>query len=117
MAEYIDRTALGICKANREIFKDPAYADGWNAVLEIIQSVPAADVAPVVHGHPVEKLRHRGGFVRRTGWDNMGELHTITCDERYTERSLYCPVCGKLMGGEFLHYCDNCGAKMDGDKP
>lgn len=113
MGEYIERK-----KAIDAIVKavDTGFAVTAEDLVGILDDLPAADVEPVVHGHPVEKLRHRGGFVRRTGWDNMGELHAITCDERYTERSLYCPVCGKLMGGEFLHYCDNCGAKMDGDR-
>ncbi len=51
MAEYIDRTALGISYADRNIFIDPAYADGWNTAIQIINEAPTADVAPVRHGH------------------------------------------------------------------
>lgn len=46
--EYIERTALGIGKANRDVFKVPEYADGWNSAVEIIQNAPIADVVEVV---------------------------------------------------------------------
>ena len=46
--EYIERTALGIGKANRDVFKVPEYADGWNSAVEIIQNAPTADVVEVV---------------------------------------------------------------------
>ncbi len=48
MAEYIDREALGIGKANRDVFEVPEYADGWNAAIEIIENAPAADMVEVV---------------------------------------------------------------------
>lgn len=95
MAEYIDRTALGIGKANREIFKDPAYADGWNAALEIIQAFPAADVAPVVHG--------RWKLEPTNPYDDPG----------YKNRMIKrCSCCGWQNACRY-NYCPNCGAKMD----
>ena len=48
MAEYIDRTALGIGYADPKVFINPAHADGWNTAIQIINEAPAADVAPVV---------------------------------------------------------------------
>lgn len=48
MARYIDADALGIGKANREIFENKSYADGWNAAIDIISSAPTADLAEVV---------------------------------------------------------------------
>lgn len=48
MTEYIERDKLGICRCNPEVFEDKGYANGWNAAIDIIQSVPAADVRPVV---------------------------------------------------------------------
>lgn len=48
MSRYIDADALGICKANRDVFENKAYADGWNAAIDIIESAPTADVAEVV---------------------------------------------------------------------
>ena len=50
-----------------------------------INSIPAADVAPVVHGHRVDG----GGFYARCS----------QCDG-------VLPLCA--------NYCPNCGAKMDG---
>lgn len=48
MSRYIDAAALGIGKANRDVFENKAYADGWNAAIGIIASAPTADVAEVV---------------------------------------------------------------------
>lgn len=71
------------------------------------------ELAEVKHGEWIYKHRHRGGFVKRTGYDEFGNLHTITVDDRFEINDPYCSVCGKL-GGEFLNYCGNCGAKMNG---
>lgn len=38
----IDAVALGIGKSNREIFDHPAYSDGWNAAIDIIEKAPTA---------------------------------------------------------------------------
>lgn len=35
MSRYIDADALGIGKANRDAFENKAYADGWNAAIDI----------------------------------------------------------------------------------
>lgn len=48
MARLIDADALGIGKARREVFDKPEYADGWNAVIEIIDNAPTVDAEPVV---------------------------------------------------------------------
>ena len=48
MSRYIDADALGIGKANRDVFENKSYADGWNAAIDIIESAPTADVAEVV---------------------------------------------------------------------
>lgn len=56
MAEYIDREALGLGKAKREIFDHPKYADGWNAAVEVIQQAPSEDVEKVVHCVDCEHL-------------------------------------------------------------
>lgn len=48
MPRYIDADALGLGKANRDIFEKPEFADGWNSAVEIIATAPAADVAEVV---------------------------------------------------------------------
>lgn len=70
--------------------------------------------APVVHGRWIIKHKHRGGFHRYTGIDDMGEQHTITVDERIEYDDRYCSECGKQSADNFLTYCPNCGAMMDG---
>lgn len=45
--KYIDMQALGIGRANPDIFLDKAYAAGWNAVVELLNDAPAANVVPV----------------------------------------------------------------------
>lgn len=83
MAEYIDREAA--------IESLPV---AWDSAINAIRNVPAADVAPVVHGRWIEKMAPYGG--------------------RYFE----CSNCG---AHENIHtaikgyYCWRCGARMDGD--
>lgn len=89
MAEYIKREAA--MRAARH---------AWGKGLEpsqYIEIIPAADVAPVVHGR----------------WRALRKY-----DARRTYR---CSVCGRTIRlslaidiNEYAPYC-NCGAKMDGD--
>lgn len=44
MADYIDRSELGIGFCNPAVFNDASYGYGWNAAVQIIQDAPAADV-------------------------------------------------------------------------
>lgn len=78
MAEYI--RAVEAAEKVAGIFKVP-MAD----LVDIFSEIPAADVAPVVHGHKVDD----GGFYARCS----------QCDGVLT-------LCA--------NYCPNCGAKMDG---
>lgn len=48
MGDLIDRDVLGVGLANPNVFKDSAYADGWNALLRIINQAPVVDAVPVV---------------------------------------------------------------------
>ena len=86
----IDANALGIGKAKREAFDNPAYADGWNSAISIIEQAPTVDAVEVVHG--------------RWYWKPSGEKQwTLTCS-----------VCESQDGtSESYNYCPNCGAKMD----
>lgn len=84
-------------------------------IREFVKQIPTADVEEVKHGEWIYKHRHRGGFVKKIGYEKYGNLHTITVDERYETDDPYCSECGKL-GETFLNYCANCGAKMDGGK-
>lgn len=44
----IDADALGIGRANPDVFKEKAYAWGWNAAIDVINAAPTIDAVPVV---------------------------------------------------------------------
>lgn len=97
MKEYIDREAT---LNERPEGRNPGqvgkeeYNKGWNdcrsAFYKCITSMPAADVAPVVHGRWVN---HFDYMMERSGF--------FVCDS-----------C-KKMSREKYDYCPNCGARMD----
>ena len=112
MAEYIERENaiawfMPYAHAGESIDADVVISD--------IKGMKTADVAQVRHGRWIIKHKHRGGFHRYTGIDDMGEQHTITVDERVEYDDRYCSECGKQSADNFLTYCPSCGAKMDGD--
>lgn len=82
MDEYIKREAL----VHR--LKSPYLFNITQRIFEIISEIPAADVAPVVHGRWIE--------------DGSGII--------------ICPECkrGYNLHAKYTHYCPSCGAKMDG---
>lgn len=95
MAEYIDKiAALSMReppKSNRYYQTDnldDAYEQGWDEALSCIEKIPAADVAPVVHGR----------------WIMHDDEFGLTCE---------CSACHIETMGDG-NYCPNCGAKMDG---
>lgn len=72
--------------------------DAWDEIIDALENIPAADVAPVVHGR----------------WDDSG---------RYTfpsgDTAVRCTNCGCALTESEYHlnnwnYCPVCGAKMDG---
>ena len=69
-------------------------------------------VSAACRGEWVKKHKHRGGFRRVTGVDDMGEEHTITIDERCEYDDLYCGLCGTQSADNFLDFCPSCGAPM-----
>ena len=85
MAEYIKREAA--VKAANEWVSEACMAPVMRVsrLLDKLQKVPAADVAPVVHGHRVD---NGGSYARCSQCDGV------------------LPLCA--------NYCPNCGAKMDG---
>ena len=92
--EYIEReAAYKACEAyfSGVCVYDVSASEVMNDFEEVIDAVPAADVAPVKHGHWI--------------YENF-----------YT----HCSVCGKMAiydkyGQEVeSDYCPRCGAKMDG---
>ena len=110
MAEYIEREAAIAyireqseeCQKAFEEFggESGIYADAYNDLAEDFYGIPAADVAPVVHGwwekEPTAHWR----------WTPSGAVAIA----RITYR------CGRCGRGSAIksNYCPNCGAKMDG---
>lgn len=90
MAEYIEREAA---------LRTAHIMRPEDKCLETeLMKIPAADVAPVVHGRWVVRF-----------------------DGPYQRRRCYCSHCGKHNGvggiaqNQTKPYCPNCGARMDGD--
>lgn len=117
MVEYIERDkVLEMSYCTEALSYDNPLIDVKSVVdVQDIEALPTADVEEVKHGEWIYKHRHRGGFERKTVYDDFGNPHTVSIDNRYECDEPYCSVCGKL-GGDFLNYCGNCGAKMDGGK-
>lgn len=104
MAEYIKRSAVfeqfgnadaDVCETDD--FGGVDYGFGMKNIKELINAIPAADVAPVVHGKWIVRF-----------------------DGPYKRRRCYCSHSGKHNGvggiaqNQEKPYCPNCGAKMDG---
>jgi hypothetical protein len=92
MAEYIERSAA--IKAAKH-----AWAKGLEP-SQYIEALPAANVAPVVHGL---WEKEPSAFWR---WTPSGAVAVA----RTTYR---CGLCGRGTAVK-SNYCPNCGAKMDG---
>lgn len=94
MTEYIKREAAikAVEKADYTAIADDADSCKADYLREIIESVPAADVAAVVHGR-----WGTGRFNLETG--------------NYEEQCTRCRNFSKEYGKP---YCPNCGAEMDG---
>lgn len=92
MTDYIEREAL-LAKFKRmglgeHSLVERIFADG---VYTVIAGMPAADVAPVVHGR----------------WDENGNC---------TNCGKHAPYWAMASTYYTSHYCPNCGARMDGDE-
>lgn len=91
MAEYIEREAVLPAVENAV----ELYPSEYDEIKSHIKAIPAADVAPVVHGR----------------WD-------IRYDGTYGRARAYCTACGRHSGiggirsNQLKLYCPNCGAKM-----
>ena len=104
MAEFISRKAAiayireqseECQKAFEELGGESGiYADAYNDLAEDFYSIPAADVAPVVHGRWVSVAGKRDRICSR-----------CLRDEPYKNAD---------DDAEVFEFCPHCGAKMDG---
>ena len=92
MAEYIERSA-GVsilrAKANMAVLMDAAPY--FEKAAQMLEKLPAADVAPVVHAR----------------WLTSSDIpDTLICSK--------CNCIYDMWKHDAHNYCPNCGAKMDG---
>lgn len=73
---------------------------------------PTREQVKRMRGEWVKRHKHRGGFRRVKGIDDMGEQHKVTIDERCEYDDLYCSKCGKQSPDNFLNFCGYCGSPM-----
>lgn len=104
MAEYIERKAL-MKFPIRSDHCDKEHANehficGIETVLEYAESLPTADVAPVVHGR----------------WESVDSSYWRWTPSGAVPVSRITYRCGRCHRGTVVktNYCPNCGAKMDG---
>lgn len=85
--------------------------------VKLLEKVPAADVAPVVRGKPITKIRevtiteyHEARGVFASDGSNVYIKNMVYAKVPYD----HCPVCGAVLCSRWHNYCGKCGAKMDG---
>lgn len=89
----------------------------YAAAFAEIRKLPAADVAPVVRGKPITKIRevtiteyHEARGVFASDGSNVYIKNMVHAKVPYD----HCPVCGAVLCSRWHNYCGKCGAKMDG---
>lgn len=95
MAEYVEREAIMEFPIRKD-HCDKEHANehfifGIESVLEYVENLPAADVAPVVHGRWIEKKSAVGRYFECSNCGAHENKHTA------------------IKG----YYCWRCGAKME----
>ena len=101
MNEYIDKKAADNALTAAAVADSDKKRRTWAKAIGVLHDIPAADVAPVVHGKWIEVTRSV-----YYGMDKQG-------NPIYRDRSVYyCSECNrKTVIKE--KYCPDCGAKMD----
>ena len=104
MAEYIDKeVALSLVQPDAPEDEKAAItiATAKKLIRSILHRTPAADVAPVVHGHWIIGVDNDDFDVKcsKCEWADIFEVAGIAAVERIAKA---------------MHYCPNCGARMDG---
>ena len=100
MAEYIKREAAikAMEKADCTLISSDADDCKADYLREIIESVPAADVAPVVHGDWVRPHWRNSNFCYDCSVCGNEVMHQ---EYRWRDKKIYpiCPWCGAKMDG------------------
>lgn len=108
MAEYIEREA-----AKRWLSHDYAYA-----AAKMLDNIPAADVAPVVHGRWVINRKSEDGYTHHmcSKCKNDAPFHytyVADYDEDLDGEWYYLDQREDGIVEYMGNYCPNCGARMD----
>ena len=103
MAEYIEKEELlrkrPFCVAGGLVNDyTEGFCDCVDEARETIKNMPAADVAPVVHGRWIGKPLCGNANCRCSECGGVFQIHA------------------NLHGKVLQKYCPNCGAKMDGEE-
>ena len=56
--------------------------------------------------------RHRKRYRQYTGFDAMGDEHTVAVCEESEGREPYCGKCSAQLAESFINYCPRCGVKL-----
>lgn len=100
MAEYVEREqTINFARASAAAAynRDDFYAyRGLNAFIATLVSIPAADVAPVRHGHWIRFKENDSCYVH---------MRCSACSAYWSDPS----------HADYFRFCPNCGAKMDTD--
>lgn len=106
MAEYIERDAIYTAFANActdvlERASELYYVAGFSYehVIEILDDIPIADVAPVAYGQWIDKPTGRYGQMQ--SWCSACGKHSGIGGIKSNRHKPYCPYCGaKMKEGE-----------------
>ena len=106
MAEYINREAIMKFPIRKDhCDKEHAnehFINGIESVLEYVENLPSADVAPVRHGRWVDKQ-----LIKSFKHTNIPVVECSACGIDF---------CDIINNHYFMYkYCPNCGAKMEGE--
>lgn len=99
MTEYIEREALDKKLTAAAVNDENKNCNTWSNAIGVLYTLPAADVAPVVHG---KWLRSDDD------WDSLTTIRCSICGEEW---------CFEMIDDVTLlnyKHCPNCGARMDG---
>lgn len=100
MSDYISRQAAidALWKISNEM-DSVYYTAAIHTAVESLESLPTADVVPVVHGRWIDRII-----------DDTHYVYCSECGDEYVEDDLRLDSWVK----QYFKYCPVCGAKMDG---